>query len=209
MSDLPLNDLENWRELPPEDRAAWWSQLWLDAASLADRYRLSLRSGWWEDSIQVEALQAFAAWARLYDSGSYTDPPGKLQLLFELERLRAVLRAGEQPLDASRDRPLFDRYVQQLNADEGDEPAGAELEREAALCDRQAKRELASARERLAELRARERALDTLLAEQDARAKTHNLAAVRDERDRLRDTIAQLERRQNELRSQLDSAPGR
>jgi hypothetical protein len=80
---------------------------------MADRYRLGLRSGWWQDAIQVEALAAFICWLELYDSGANADPTGKLQLLWELERLRGLLRAGEHAFHASRDRAAFDRYVRQ------------------------------------------------------------------------------------------------
>src|SRR5580704_7157525 len=95
-------ELADWRVLPPGQRRAWWERLWLGAIALADRYRLGLRSRWWEDSVQVEALAAFHCWLRLYDTGAETDPTGKLQLLWELERLRAVLRGGEHTFDAEQ-----------------------------------------------------------------------------------------------------------
>ena len=55
---------------------------------LRERYRLGLRSGWWEDAIQVEAIAALAAWIDRYDTGEWDDPPGKLNLLYDLERAR-------------------------------------------------------------------------------------------------------------------------
>ncbi len=54
---------------------------------LQRRYRLRVPSGWWEDHVQVEALAALAAWTRLYDSGEWDDPPGKLQLLYDLDHV--------------------------------------------------------------------------------------------------------------------------
>jgi hypothetical protein len=63
-----------------------------------------LRSGWWEDPVQVEALAALAAWVERYDSGEWDDPPGKLALLYDLERL-AALRATA----ASRSTPTGSR----------------------------------------------------------------------------------------------------
>ena len=37
--------------------------------------------------LDVEALAATAAWVHRYDTGEWDDPPGKLALLFELERV--------------------------------------------------------------------------------------------------------------------------
>src|SRR5205807_3359421 len=93
----------DWRGLPPPERWIWWDQLWLDATRLRDRYRLALRSGWWEDDIQVEALAALAAWSNAYESGAWNDPQGKLQLLYDLDRIRLLLRAGEHVFDPDRD----------------------------------------------------------------------------------------------------------
>ena len=43
----------------------------------------------WEQPIQVEALAALAAWVERYDSGEWDDPPGKLSLLYDVERVRS------------------------------------------------------------------------------------------------------------------------
>jgi hypothetical protein len=67
-------------------------QLWSDACALRKRYRLPLRSGWWADQVQVETLAAMAAWVEHYDSGERDDPPGKLALLYDLERVAQLLR---------------------------------------------------------------------------------------------------------------------
>jgi hypothetical protein len=96
-----------WRHLYPRERWLWWEQLWTDAVALRARYRLSLRSGWWEDEVQVEALAALAAWTQRYDSGEWDDPPGKLSLLYDLERVSALLRDGSDPFHADRDRLAF------------------------------------------------------------------------------------------------------
>ena len=104
----------DWRALYPRERWLWWEQLWMDVCALRERYRLALRSGWWEDSIQVEALAALAAWADRYDTGEWDDPPGKLALLFELERIETLLRDGGEPFHPSRDREAFLAHVTEL-----------------------------------------------------------------------------------------------
>jgi hypothetical protein len=101
----------DWRELSPAARAIWWDQLWDDAIKLRDRYRLVLRSAWWEDDIQVEALAALAALVSGYETGAWNDPVSKLQLLFDLDRIRGLLHAGQDVFDAARDRPAFNAYL--------------------------------------------------------------------------------------------------
>ena len=39
----------DWRGLYPRERWLWFEQLWTDVCTLRERYRLALRSGWWED----------------------------------------------------------------------------------------------------------------------------------------------------------------
>lgn len=68
----------DWRGLLPHERWIWFERLWGDVCLLRDRYRLPLRSRWWEDPIQVEALAALSAWTARYDSGEWDDPPGNL-----------------------------------------------------------------------------------------------------------------------------------
>lgn len=101
----------DWRELPPHARWIWWEQLWDDAVRLRDRYRLVLRAEWWRDDIQVETLAAIAALVTGYDTGAWNDPVGKLQLLHDLDRIRELLRAGEDIFDADRDRDAFIQYL--------------------------------------------------------------------------------------------------
>jgi hypothetical protein len=99
------------RDLYPRERWMWFEQLWADACMLRERYRIGLRSGWWEDAIQVEAIAALAAWIDRYDTGEWDDPPGKLNLLFELERVAALLRDGLEPFHPGRDRGPFLRHL--------------------------------------------------------------------------------------------------
>jgi hypothetical protein len=97
----------HWRELYPRERWMWFEQLWEGVGMLRDRYRLAIRSGWWENEIQVEALAALSAWVSRYDSGEWDDPPGKLALLYDLERVSLLLRDGGDPFHPARDRPAY------------------------------------------------------------------------------------------------------
>jgi hypothetical protein len=115
----------DWRSLYPRERWLWWEQLWMDVCALRERYRLAIRSGWWEDSIQVEALAALAAWCDRYDTGEWDDPPGKLALLFELERVDALLREGGEPFHPGRDREAFRAHLTAVGAQR---PVGREGE---------------------------------------------------------------------------------
>src|SRR5947209_12796844 len=99
------------RGLLPREQWLWFEQLWSDACMLRERYRLALRSGWWEDELQVEALAALAAWVERYDSGEWDDPPGKLALLYDLERVALLLRDGLDPFSPERDRGPFLRFL--------------------------------------------------------------------------------------------------
>lgn len=49
----------------PRERWIWFEQLWTDVCMLHDRYRLPVRSGWWEHQLQVEALAALGSGALL------------------------------------------------------------------------------------------------------------------------------------------------
>jgi hypothetical protein len=102
----------SWQGLYPRERWLWFEQLWSDVCALRMRYRLAVRSGWWEHQLQVEALAAFAAWADRYDSGEWADdPPGKLALLYDIERINALLRDGNEPFYPDRDRLAFARHL--------------------------------------------------------------------------------------------------
>ena len=101
----------DWRGLYPRERWLWFQQLWADVCVLRERYQLQLRAGWWENEIQVEALAALASWVARYDSGEWDDPPGKLALLYDLDRISQLLREGLDPFHPERDLPAFRRYL--------------------------------------------------------------------------------------------------
>ena len=60
--------------------------------------------------MQVEALAALAAWVARYDCGEWDDPPGKLTLLYDLERVRELIR-GAEPFRPDRDHAAFRRFL--------------------------------------------------------------------------------------------------
>jgi hypothetical protein len=98
--------------LYPRERRVWFEQLWDDVVMLHRRYRLPVRSAWWENPLHIEALAATAAWVDRYDTGEWDDPPGKLALLFELERVAQLLRGGDgDPFDPDRDRNAFEAHL--------------------------------------------------------------------------------------------------
>ena len=104
----------SWQGLFPRERWRWFEQLWSDVCVLRERYHLSLRAGWWADQIQVEALAALASWVARYDSGEWDDPPGKLALLYDLERVSALLRDGREPFRPDRDRAAYLAHLLEL-----------------------------------------------------------------------------------------------
>lgn len=101
----------DWRGLPPRERWLWFEQLWSDVCMLRARYHLAVRAGWWENEVQLEALAALAAWVGRYDCGEWDDPPGKLALLYDLERVGALLRDGRDPFNPRRDRNSFEAHL--------------------------------------------------------------------------------------------------
>jgi hypothetical protein len=103
-----------WRGLYPRERWLWFDQLWSDVCMLRDRYGLAVRAGWWENELQLEALAATAAWVSRYDSGEWDDPPGKLALLYDLERVAGLLRDGLDPFSPARDRAAFEHHLFEL-----------------------------------------------------------------------------------------------
>jgi hypothetical protein len=56
--------------------------------------------------VQVEALAALAGWLARDDSGEWDDAPGKLALLYDLERVRELIR-GRELFHPDRDRGAF------------------------------------------------------------------------------------------------------
>jgi hypothetical protein len=111
----------DWRELPPHARWAWWEQLWTDALRLRDRYRLVLRSQWWQDDIQVETIAAFAALVSGYDNGAWNDPVSKLRLLYDLDQIRSLLRGGDDVFDPDRDHGRFIQHQLAIGCEPDDE----------------------------------------------------------------------------------------
>jgi hypothetical protein len=106
---------------PVEDPARcheWFEHLWRDACALRERYRLPIQRGWWENPVQVEALAALAAWLERYDSEEWDDPPGKLALLYDLDRVAALLREGIEPFHPERDRAEFTLYLHAIGCAE-------------------------------------------------------------------------------------------
>lgn len=92
---------------------------------------MPLRSGWWTDQVQVESLAALAAWVEHYDSGEWDDPPGKLALLYDLERVAQLLKEGTEPFHPDRDELAFARYLIDLGCQPppGDPKASASRRR--------------------------------------------------------------------------------
>jgi hypothetical protein len=112
----------SWHALYPRERWLWFERLWDDVCMLRLRYRLAIRTGWWEDQLQVEALAALAAWVDRYDCGEWDDPPGKLALLFDLERVAALINDGGERFQPDRDRVAFARYLIDLGCQPPHEP---------------------------------------------------------------------------------------
>lgn len=100
-----------WRGLEPGPRWDWFQQLYAAAAHLDRRYRLGLRSGWWEDDVQIELLAALAAWVGMFDYGNWTDPEGKARLILQLPSFREALRGGAQVFEPDSDHPRFAGYL--------------------------------------------------------------------------------------------------
>jgi hypothetical protein len=102
-----------WRGLEPAQRCDWFQQLYAAAAHLDRRYRLGLRSGWWEDDVQIELLAALAAWVGMFDYANWTDPEGKARLLLQLPSFRELLRGGAQTFEPDGDRERFEQHVRE------------------------------------------------------------------------------------------------
>jgi len=205
-TDAPgLTDaLGDWRELSPRERWDWWDQRWHETIALAERYRLALRCGWWEDSVRVEALAAFAAWVACYDTGVSIDPPGKLQLLGQIEWLRAILHGGENAFDPPTDRTAFDQHLQAIGCRAPDGHPTAPPQSDPQLTRHRAEltTELTAIETRLAELGDRDR---VLRAELPSRAVEDH---VRRDLSELQRTVTRLRDRAHEIRGQLPATAG-
>ena len=101
-----------WRSLrDPGQRWDWFQKLYQQAAHLDRRYRLALRTGWWEDEIQVELLATLGAWVGMFDYANWADPEAKTRLLLQLQSIRELVRGGAQQFDPERDREAFERHL--------------------------------------------------------------------------------------------------
>lgn len=100
-----------------EQLVDWYQDLWYDVTELTARYGLTVRTEWWTGPLHVEALAAFAAWVARYDSGEWDDPPGKLALLYDVERLNTLLRDGNDPFHPDQHQQAFDDFCAALLAD--------------------------------------------------------------------------------------------
>ena len=102
--------------LAGEDLWQWYDELWKEVVELSERYSIPVRTLWWKEAVIVETLAAFAAWVRGYDSETWDDPSGKLSLLFDLPRIRAVVRTGRERFDPATDRARFEDHLDRLGA---------------------------------------------------------------------------------------------
>ncbi len=73
----------------------------------------------------MPSLAALAEWVERYDSGEWDDPPGKLALLYDLERIAALLREGAEPFYPERDRAEFTLYLRAIGCIEPPTPEPA------------------------------------------------------------------------------------
>lgn len=200
----PSTSLGTWLGLEQCERWDWWQERWREALELSDRYRLTLRSGWWEDSLRVEALAAFAAGVAAYDTNERDDAPGKLQLLATLDWLRGVLRGGEQAFDPRADRPAFDQHLLSIGCRPPDthpiknQPVDPTNQHQRRALTQQ----LETVKARLLELKQRRHTLRSQLEQDPASRGDH----ARRDLSQLEHTITELRRRQRNLRRQLRAA---
>jgi len=123
---LPSADvaIPGWRCLDPAQRWDWFQQLYTAVAHLDARYRLGIRSGWWEDDVQIELLAALAAWVSMFDYANWTDPEGKARLLLQLPSFRELLRGGASTFQPDVDRERFEQHLHEQRGccEPGDRP---------------------------------------------------------------------------------------
>ena len=96
---------------PAREPCPWFEQLWTDVCALRIRYRLPLRAGWWEGQLQIETLTALGRMGPPVRLQRWDDPPGKLALLYDLERIAGLLRDGSEPFHRDRDWLAFARHL--------------------------------------------------------------------------------------------------
>jgi hypothetical protein len=97
-----------WEELYRRERWQRFEQVRSEACGPRRRYRLSLRTGHGGTRCRPRHRRA-GAWVERYDAGEWDDPPGKLALLYDLERVAPLLRDGTEPFHPDRDRIAFAR----------------------------------------------------------------------------------------------------
>jgi hypothetical protein len=113
----------DWRGLDAHARWLWFERMWFEVGRLRDRYELPVRCGWWENAVALEALAALATWVHRYDTGEWDDPPGKLALLYDLERIGLLLRDGNEPFHPVRDQQAFVAHMIRLGCEPPDPAA--------------------------------------------------------------------------------------
>lgn len=107
----PDQAVPGWRGLDSHQRWAWFQNLYEQAAHLDRRYRLGLRSGWWDDEVQIELLASLGAWVAMFDYANWTDPEAKARLILGLPAIRELVRGGAQQFDPDRDRDAFEQHL--------------------------------------------------------------------------------------------------
>jgi hypothetical protein len=100
-----------WRGLDPKQRWNWFQQLYHQAAHLDRRYRLGLRTGCWDDDVQIEILATLGAWVAMFDYANWTEPEGKARLILQLPAVRELVRGGAQQFGPDRDPPVFEQHL--------------------------------------------------------------------------------------------------
>ena len=97
--------------LYPRERWMWFEQLWTRRLRAARALPPAGPVGLVGGPGPGRGAGRAAAWVERYDSGEWDDPPGKLALLYDLERVAALLRDGGEPFHPDRDRLAFARYL--------------------------------------------------------------------------------------------------
>ncbi len=101
----------HWVGLYPRERWLWFEQSGATRARSRSDIACRCEQAGGPRPGPVESLAARAACVEHYDSGEWDDPPGKLALLYGLERVAQLLRDGTEPFQPGRDRLAFARYL--------------------------------------------------------------------------------------------------
>lgn len=92
----------------------WYQDLWNDVSALQVRYKLPIRTNWWEKPLHVEALAALCAWVNQADNSK--DFRSKLELLHNLDRIGSLIRDGNDPFRPETHQHAFDDFCATLLA---------------------------------------------------------------------------------------------